>query len=175
MKNKKELIGIAVVMIIFVVLFLVNKEVKVDVEGTPIEVSGELSIKTLKVYVYGEVNQPGVYELKQDDRLETLIELAGGFTDLANISGVNLAKILKDGEMVTIYPVTDEVTYLGIDIFNRGDQDLIESVDGIGEVLAKRIIDYREEKGFFSTMDDLLSVEGIGEQKLKIIEAGMSD
>jgi len=175
MKIKKELIGFGLVLIVFVVLFVVNKEVKVDVEGTPIEVSGEISVRSLKVYISGEVNKPGVYELGQDDRLDKLVELAGGFTDQADTAGVNLAKILKDGEMVTIYPLGEEVTYLGIDIFNKGDRDLLESVDGIGQVLAERIIDYREKHGFFSTIEDLLNVEGIGSQKLKTIQAGLSN
>ncbi|MCH4886683.1 hypothetical protein EZV73_03840 [Acidaminobacter sp. JC074] len=175
MKMKKELIGFCLVLIIFVVLFVVNREVKVDVKGTPIQVSGEISVKTLKVYISGEVLKPGVYELQKDDRLDKLVELAGGFTDNADTTGVNLAKILKDGEMVTIYPLGDQVTYVGIDIFNKGDKDLLESIDGIGQVLAERIIDYREKHGFFSTMEDLLNVDGIGNQKLKTIQAGLMD
>jgi competence protein ComEA len=172
MRIKKEWIGIGVVFVVMVVLFLLNGQ-KPEIPEDNIVTEEVVIEEVIKVYINGEVNAPGVYEMNTSDRLNILVELAGGLTDNAEIDGVNMAKILKDGEMVTISGKGEEVTYVGIDIFNYGDLEMILSVNGIGEVLAKRILSYRDEHGLFTDFEDLLEVEGIGEQKLKSIESGL--
>lgn len=167
---KKEWIGMLLLIIILSILFVINQEsdevVQEIIEQEP---------SMIKVYISGEVISPGVYEVESEDRLDAVIKLAGGFTDKADKRGVNLARLLKDGEMVVVYEQGDDVVYIGLDIFNYGDTNVIEGVDGIGEVLAKRIIEYRESNGLYTSYEDLLTVEGIGEQKLKMIQSSVDD
>lgn len=171
MRIKKEWIGISLVFIVMLILFIINGGQPEIVEDTL--VAEEVIETTIKVYINGEVNVPGVYEIKPTDRLNVLIEMAGGLTSEAETTGVNMAKILRDGEMVTISGEDEEVSYQGIDIFNYGDLEMILSINGIGEVLARRILSYREAHGLFIDFEDLLNVEGIGEQKLKSIESNL--
>ncbi len=175
MKIKKEWIGLAVLLIILGTLFAMNREVKIKVDTSKIEIESDFVIATYKVYISGEVLTPGVYEVGPDDRLNELVTLAGGFTDEADISQVNLARILKDGEMIVIYKEGDTIEYIGIDVLNFGDLESIKTVEGIGEVLGGRIIKYREDNGLFGNFDELLNVEGIGEQKLESIETALSN
>lgn len=170
MRIKKEWIGMFALLIILSILFVFNLDsptVIVDVvEESPL---------MIKVYISGQVKSPGVYDIEEDQRLDKLVELAGGFTELANKTSVNLARKLKDGEMIVIYELKDQVEYYGLDIINYGTSQDIESIDGIGEVLAKRMISYRESNGLFTSYEDLLNVEGIGESKLKMIQDDLGD
>jgi competence protein ComEA len=170
MRIKKEWIGMFVLVSILSILFIIN----LDTGEVVIEVNEEIE-ETIKVYISGEVISPGVYEVNSEERLDTLLKLAGGFTALANTKSVNLARHLKDGEMIVIYEASDEVVYRGIDILNYGDSEDIVLIDGIGDVLAERIINYREANGLFTSYEDLLNVEGIGEQKLVMIQASVDD
>jgi len=175
MKLKKEWIGLTVLLAILLALFFMNRQVKVKVDTSEIHIESDITIATYKVHITGQVQSPGVYEVKADDRLNTLVELAGGFTDAADTSHVNLARKLKDGEMIIIYEAGETAEYHGIDILNFGDNEVIESVEGIGQILADRIISYRESNGYFTDFDQLLEVEGIGEQKMKTIEKALSN
>lgn len=173
-KFKKEIIGLVAVILVMTVLFIINKKIDVKVDG-PIEVKGEIVISKMKVHIAGEVKKPGVYEMNQDDRLEQLVEMAGGFTEEANASRVNLARKLKDGEMIVISKVKDQVTYTGIDFINNGSIEEIKTIDGIGETLAKRIVTYRNKNGFFTNFDDLLNIEGIGVSKVDLIKTHLGN
>lgn len=172
-KLKKELIGVVGFIGILVVLFLfkgqmtVKGDVNIPIELTPL---------MIKVYISGEIVQPGVYEVDSDERLEAVLKLAGGFTANADQTGINLARKLKDGEMVIVYSDKGgEVKYIGVDVFNYGDEEMIITIEGIGEVLCERIMFYRENTGLFTTFDDLLNVEGIGEQKLLTIKQSIEN
>ena len=167
---KKEWIGMLLLVIILSILFVINQ----DSEEVVAEIVAQEPMM-IKVYISGEVESPGVYEVQSDDRLDKVIQLAGGFTEQADTRGVNLARLLKDGEMIVVYEQGDDVVYIGLDIFNYGDSEVIETVDGIGEVLAKRIIEFRESNGLYTSYEDLLTVEGIGEQKLKMIQSSVDD
>ncbi|MBI9015186.1 MAG: SLBB domain-containing protein [Clostridiales bacterium] len=167
---KKEWIGMLLLIIILSILFVINQESDEVIEEVIVQ---EASM--IKVYISGEVKIPGVYEVESKDRLDVVIKLAGGFTEKADTRGVNLARLLKDGEMIVVYEQGDDVVYIGLDIFNYGDTTVLESVEGIGEVLAKRIVDYRESNGLYTTYEDLLVVDGIGAQKLKMIQSSVDD
>ena len=129
----------------------------------------------LKVYLSGAVRSPGVYEMKPGDRLAEVVEAAGGPAEDADMTVVNLATRVSDedhwhiprqGEQMRT-PVEAASASASpsesrkIDINSATLNELI-SLDGIGEVLGKRIIDYRESNGGFIAVDDLLKVEGIG-------------
>jgi len=128
------------------------------------------------VDVKGEVNDPGVYQVEHDSRVDDVIALAGGFTEDADELQVNQAQKVHD-EMVIYVPTVDEtgditevtssasVNETGIRI-NYATKEEIMELPGIGPSKADAIIQYREEHGSFSSEDDLLEVSGIGEKTL---------
>jgi competence protein ComEA len=103
------------------------------------------------IYVGGAVNNPGFYPLKSDDSIQTLFQAAGGLTGSANASLFKLYAT-EAGE---------EQEPQKIDI-NRADARLLQSLPGIGDTLAQRIIDYRQQNGPFLNTRELLKVTGIG-------------
>ncbi len=109
----------------------------------PVEPSGD-------IYVDGAVANPGIYPLREDDTIETLLLDAGVESD-ANLSHIEIY-VPREGE---------EQSAQKIDI-NRAESWLLEALPGIGEVLAQRIVDYRDENGPFKRIEDLLKVNGIG-------------
>jgi competence protein ComEA len=117
----------------------------------PPELSGEICIG-------GAVSNPGIYSLKEDDTLQTLLSDAGIETD-ADLSHIELYVPRESEEQ---YPQK-------IDI-NRAEPWLLEALPGIGEVLAQRIVDYRNENGPFRRIEDLLKVSGIGEATFEQIK-----
>ena len=113
----------------------------------------------ITVYVEGEVIQPGMYTLHEGDRVEDAVEAAGGFTSDADRNAVNLAMFLRDGDQIHVYKQGEIPQKVNI---NTAEAWLLEALPGIGEVLARRIIDYRNENGPFLQIEDLKMVEGIG-------------
>lgn len=133
----------------------------------------------LYVHVLGAVHQPGLYVLDLDSRLVDAVAAAGGTTDDADLAGINLARILTDGEQIVV-PVIGATepdaeggagAADGLIDLNAADQTELESLPRIGPALAQRIISWREENGRFASVDDLLAVPGIGEKML----AGIRD
>lgn len=138
----------------------------------------------ISVYICGEVNKPGVYSLQQEDRLIKLIQLAGGFTEKADMEAVNLAEKLEDeafikvpsftvdsnGQITSSSNISSPQTGGRINI-NTASLEQLESLPRIGEALAQRIIDYRESNGRFKDINELNNVSGIGD---KIFE-GLKD
>jgi competence protein ComEA len=125
------------------------------------------------VDVKGAVVNPGVYSVKEGDRVIDVIELAGGLQENANKNAINLAQLIHD-EMVLYIPkigeaaqeVVASVQQHKMNINNATVAQLIE-LKGIGEAKAKAIVSYREKNGKFNTVDDLLKVSGIGEKTLE--------
>ncbi len=128
------------------------------------------------VYVSGAVRQPEtLHILPFGSRVTDAIAAAGGFTDLANQSLVNLAGILRDGDQVhvpSIYPASDHAalpTPAGgrrVHV-NTAGLDELETLPGVGPALAQRIILYREAAGPFKSLDELDNVPGIGQVTLE--------
>ena len=127
------------------------------------------------VFVTGEVQQPeNTFELPFGSRVAEAIAAAGGFTDLANKTLVNMAGILRDGDQVHVLStIAGEAVELptpsgGAKIFvNRATIDELQALPGVGPALAERIAQYREEAGPFSELADLDNVPGVGEATLE--------
>ena len=141
---------------------------------TPPAVSSETSqMETeFKAYVTGAVMRPGLYTIKDGDRLADLIDLAGGITEDADMQAVNLAARVKDQDHWTVPRVGDPTvvpsdsdsvgeTVGKVDI-NTADAELLETLPGIGESRAQAIVGYREEHGTFKHIEDIVAVPGIG-------------
>lgn len=124
------------------------------------------------VHVAGKVRRPGVIRLPAGSRVIDAVEAAGGARPSANLSTVNLARELQDGEQVRIGlpPAADtEAGALAGDLgssapidLNAAGADALESLPGVGPVLAARIVAYREQTGGFESVDQLIEVPGIG-------------
>lgn len=138
----------------------------------------------LQVHVVGAVQEPGVYQLKEGLRASDALQAAGGPQPDADLNIVNLAARLRDGqrlyipkkgEVVPGSSASDSPLAPGDPLINQGDSaavdlnnatpEQIDSLPGIGPVLAKRIIEYRESHGGFRSVADLKKVEGIGAKK----------
>jgi competence protein ComEA len=111
------------------------------------------------IYVEGEVVNPGAYTLETGDHVAEAVEVAGGFTLDADQGSVNLAATLRDGEQIHIYKLGDLPQKINI---NTAEAWLLESLPGIGETLAQRIVDYRIANGYFQSIEDLKNVRDIG-------------
>jgi len=135
------------------------------------------------VHVAGAVAKPGVYNLPEGARVVDALRAAGGAAAGADLSLINLARPLTDGERV-YFPrkgetVPGEAGVAGgvggggssdgrVNLNTASLQEL-EGLPGIGEVLAQRILDYRTQHGPYRDVRDLLKVEGIGEKKFESI------
>ena len=175
-----------------------ENELEVENETNEINVDEENSekIATIKVHVSGAVKNEGVYELEEDARIADAIEKAGGVTDIANMKNVNLASKLEDGMKIYIPKQGEDVlennleensnnkeTTLGgsgtnsnvgnekgkINI-NKATKEELDTLPGIGESTAQKIIKYREEHGSFKNIEELKEVKGIGDAKYEEIK-----
>lgn len=146
------------------------------------------------VHVSGAVNKEGIVELKNNSRIIDAIDKAGGLKDEADITNINLAYIIEDGMKIHI-PSKEEkestiIVESNIDsgtveqsneIKSNNNQKLkinintatktdLETLPGIGESTALKIIEYRKEKGKFKLIEDIKQVNGIGENKFNKIK-----
>lgn len=152
-------------------------------------ISEEVIEEKIKVYIIGEVKSPGVIELNTGSRLEDAIILAGGTTNLSDLSKINLAKVLEDGQKIYIPSINEngndnlqEVEELeeydtnnnlkSTKKININTATITElcTLSGVGESLANKIIKYREENGKFKTIEDLKNVNGIGDKKYESLK-----
>ncbi|AZS40302.1 ComE operon protein 1 [Microbacterium oxydans] len=143
---------------------------------------GLSSTGELYVHVLGSVERPGLYVLDLDARVVDAVAAAGGTTTDADLSAVNLARVVEDGEQIVV-PATGAMTDAPdgaaappgdarIDL-NTADQAALETLPRIGPALAERIVAWREENGRFASIDDLLAVPGIGEKLLEGLRDGV--
>lgn len=139
------------------------------------------------VHIDGEVVKPGIVSLPTEARITDAISAAGGLTELADTSKINLAYSLQDGQKVYIPSINDiqAETYIQNDAgdnvivqdssssslinINSATQSELDSLPGIGPSTASKIIDYRNKNGDFKNIEDLMNVSGIGEAKFNNI------
>lgn len=145
---------------------------------------------TIIVHITGEIKVPGIVELEEGSRIMDAINAAGGTTQDADVSELNLAYVLEDGEKI-IVPSKEEVKenakqeYISSDDgntvsgnskgkgkeekimvnINTAAQSELEMIPGIGPSTALKIIEYRKENGKFNSIEDIKNVKGIGDAK----------
>lgn len=211
--NKQKIISITVITIAIIVIFIYvyNKnnnyntidesEILVNSsEGNDIEKESKKGEEKqmIIIHIAGEVKNPGVVRLEEGKRIGDAIELAGGLTEYADITEINLAYVLEDGMKIKIpnsndkdkgsteYIISDngndnrsensnirkdKVNMINI---NKATQAELETLQGIGPSLATRIIEYREENGKFNSIEDIKNVSGIGDNKYDAIKDSIS-
>lgn len=147
----------------------------------------ENKVSKIKVHITGEVLNQGLIELEEGSRIDDAIKVAGNITEFADLSKVNLAYELSDGQKVYIPSIKDETEeYIsesagesvlededvkdGKININTADIDLLQTINGVGESLASKIIDYRKQNGKFKSVEDLKNVSGIGDKKFEDIK-----
>lgn len=172
--SKQLLLALAaVVAFVSLVLVVVNRPEPPAGEFSISEQSSEtVAIEQyLYVHIVGEVKTPGMYQLPIGARLVDAVFAAGGLTDSADNSSVNLARELSDGEQVVVFSINDQDEAMGTSSgglisINRASNKQLEELPGIGPALSARIVAWREANGGFKSIEDLLKVSGIGENLL---------
>jgi competence protein ComEA len=188
--DRRELAGLAVIAVLVVAgaafWYVRSLPSRVEISSTGGRPKAAVSPQPaptpvlLLVHVAGWVHQPGVYELHEGQRIIDAIEAAGGAKAGADLTTINLAALLTDAQQIVVAkkgatgpgpPSSGTTTGSGtggseLVNINTATLDQLETLPGIGEVLAQRIVDYREENGPFRTVEDLLEVSGIGDATL---------
>ncbi|MDO4291176.1 MAG: ComEA family DNA-binding protein [Eggerthellaceae bacterium] len=138
------------------------------------------------VHVSGCVATPGVYALAEGARVTDAVEAAGGFAEGASEGSLNLARLLNDGEQVAV-PSVEEAASAAVGAsaaagsasaaigsstttrvnINTASAAELQTLDGIGEVTARKIVSDREANGPFATVEDIKRVSGIGDKKFE--------
>lgn len=179
-----------------------NSEVEITEDNfatnTVVENSNETveENNTIVVHITGEVNYPGVVVLKEGARVVDAIEAGGGETDEADLSSLNLAYMLSDGEKVYvpnkgetnqedqereyITSAKDDSEQSGNEAkstsknskvnINTAKQEELTQITGIGESTAKKIIEYRTQNGKFKSIEDIKNIPGIGDSKFNAMK-----
>lgn len=145
--------------------------------------------KEIIIHIDGEIINPGIVLLPSGSRISDAITASGGITAQADLSKINLAYELSDGQKIYIPSVLDEdeIPYIQNDAgtnvvipdlssnsslvnINTATQSELESLPGIGASTASKIINYRKENGKFKQIEDIMNVNGIGESKFNNIK-----
>lgn len=186
-KNNKMIIILSItIIIIFILIVLYEKQNEYEnIEYEEIINNQEEIVETkesIKVHISGQTNYNGILELEEGSRIDDAINKAGGLTSEADITNINLAYELLDGQKIYIPKQNEEIktelVTVGSGILtedmngnsnkiniNSATQTQLEELPGVGPSLALKIIKYREENGKFKNIEELKNVSGIGESK----------
>ena len=189
---KKQIIIIGLASLIMMTIFYLNQSsssidsvsldsyVENEREVTEIEEieNVEEQVNHYIVDVKGQVKFPGVYEVEEHLRVHDVIQLAGGFLEMANETAINLAQKISDEMVIYVPHLDEEINNTSTDAWspsqdekkvslNQATTGELETLPGIGPSKAAAIIKYREEVGAFQSIDELTNVSGIGEKTLE--------
>jgi competence protein ComEA len=131
--------------------------------------SNSQDVKSPSIYIHvaGAVRKPGIYQLDSGSRVFDAVLLAGGFTNKANQTSVNMARILNDGEQLLVSSGTSNAQVQqesSLISLNQASSSQLEDLPGVGPALAGRMVDWRTANGGFKSKEDLLNVAGIGDK-----------
>ena len=198
-KMQKIVLGIvAFFVVVVVIVFTMKISQEAQMEMTEQEnlleetnvLYQENEEKMIIVHVAGFVESPGIVKLKEGSRIADAIEAAGGELLDADLSNVNLAYMLEDGQKLYIPGISEQkegeenLGYItkesgnnivvnekkeeggsGLVNLNTASQTELEQIPGIGPSTALKIIEYRKENGEFKSIEDIKNVKGIGDSK----------
>ncbi len=195
-KEQKVLCGFLFLVIlcgIFASLYLVEVTAEEAYVCPKTEISSDTEeANEIIVDIKGAVVNPGIYHLKSNAIVQDVITLAGGLTEDADTSNLNLSKKVTDEMVITVYTHEevkdlekqeaivetgneskddDDTTTSGLVSINTASLEELMTLPGIGEAKAKSIIQYRENCGKFAKKEDLLNISGIGEKVYAELEA----
>ena len=150
-------------------------------EPTPMRVETPIiatpTVQPMRVYVSGAVTAPDVYVLAPGAIVKDALSVAGGPSAEADLDLINLALPVRDGDQVYVprkaevssTPMPSRSGAIERTNINRASLEELEALPGIGAVYAQRILDYRKQHGFFSSIEELCEVKGIGSGTLESI------
>jgi len=176
--NQKRALGLVAAIVLVLSVFIVirgNTQSSAAPEIVPVTIAEP----EIFVDVTGAVNKPGVYTLSGKSRVIDAIKAAGDSAPGADLSTINLARVLNDGEQIYVDSLVmnssgqrvSKKTPSGPININRATARQLDSLDGIGPVIAARIVEYRKINGSFLSVDDLQKVSGIGAAKFAQIKS----
>ena len=178
-KRALLIIGVALLVLSSFVVFRGSSKEVIAAPQIPIEIS----IPEVTVDVAGAVNNPGVYSLPAQSRVIDALRAAGNSVTGSDLSDLNLARVVKDGEQIYVNPtvrtingkrIIKKVVPRGPININRASAKEFDGLAGIGPVIAKRIVEYRRINGPFMTIEDLQKVSGIGSAKFEEFKSKVS-
>lgn len=137
---------------------------------------------TVQVLITGAVQKPGLYRLPAGQKIRDLLAEAGGPTDVARLSALDLEAVLQAGQVIQVPtqapPPSPRATRppsaraaektaaaTAKVSLNHASQADLDRLPGVGPALARRILDWRRDHGLFQRLEDLLQVKGIGPKK----------
>lgn len=190
MGKKEKIIGSIAILMILIIFIAINyfsnrphkyKEEDIFIEKQEVKDTNKYEEKKkgrLTVEIKGEVKKPDVYIMTEGNIIKDLITEAGGITEKADLSKINQARKLKDGDCISIYSKEDSslptfsngsqsISSDGMIDVNTATKDELMKVPGIGEVTAAKIIEFREKNGNFKSLEDLKKVGRIGDKTLE--------
>ena len=198
-KQKKIVIIVGIIIIIGILYFIYNgidKKSTDQIDNNMLSIENntkenEGSKELVIVHITGAVKTPGIVKLPEGARIEDAIDKAGGLTEDADISDVNLAYVLEDGIKIKIPTISEEkneeiiINSSGEGIvekeisnnsenkiinINKANESDLQTLPGIGASLAGRIVEYRNSNGKFNEIEDIKNVSGIGDSKYENIK-----
>jgi competence protein ComEA len=171
--QKRSLLIVAVLVLATSSFFILRTSAPSEAFTPPPLTLDVAQTSRITIDVQGAVAHPGVYTIQSGSRVIDAIKAAGGVTKAGDPSDLNQARLINDGEQIYIYaktgtavtksnPVKVKPKTSAFVLVNRANAKEFEALDGIGPVLASRIVAYRKANGPFGSIDDLLKVPGIG-------------
>lgn len=175
--QKRALLAMSAIVVVISVFIVIRGNTD-EITPPPVIVE-QVQAPQIFVDVTGAVNNPGVYTLTASSRVIDAIKAAGGSAPGADLSTINLARVLADGEQIYVDAAVTNSKGVRVSSpkrsgpinINRATVSDFDSLDGIGPVIASRIVDYRKTHGPFITVEDLQKVSGIGAAKFAQIKS----
>lgn len=205
LNQRQKIMAMAVISVVIIVIgyYYINStkevysytETNSRIEEDMQESENDNKQEKIIIHITGGVKNQGIVEVKEDARINDAIKAAGGTTENADLSNVNLAYKIQDGQKIYIPTkedkrkgenteelvsensgdnVLEEVgpgyNRMSLININTASAELLEQIPGIGNSTALKIIEYRKSNGKFKTKEDIKNVSGIGDAKYESIK-----